>query len=204
MSYSSFTAEKLKEQFGVTQTIKTGLFSNVEAILPSKILKETIAYNVNFAILQGSEKARSEFIIAPILLEIKKKAEGKVSLFSGVKFDVDKNNKLDGICDFLISRSSYQAVLEAPVVVAVEAKRQDFEKGIAQCAAEMVASLIFNERKNTKVKVIYGCVTTGDVWRFLMLKENKVYVDSVAFDVNEDLGRILGILFAMSLDLIKT
>jgi hypothetical protein len=204
MSYSSFTAEKLKEQFGVTQTIKTGLFSNVEAILPSKILKETIAYNVNFAILQGSEKARSEFIIAPILLEIKKKAEGKVSLFSGVKFDVDKNNKLDGICDFLISRSSYQAVLEAPVVVAVEAKRQDFEKGIAQCAAEMIASLIFNERKGTKVKVIYGCVTTGDVWRFLMLKENKIYVDSVAFDVNEDLGRILGILFAMSLDLIKT
>ncbi|MCU0238099.1 MAG: hypothetical protein MUC29_01545 [Pyrinomonadaceae bacterium] len=204
MSYSSFTAEKLKERFGVTQTIKTGLFSNVEAILPSKILKETIAYNVNFAILQGSEKARSEFIIAPILLEIKKKAEGKVSLFSGVKFDVDKNNKLDGICDFLISRSSYQAVLEAPVVVAVEAKRQDFEKGIAQCAAEMIASLIFNERKGTKVKVIYGCVTTGDVWRFLMLKENKIYVDSVAFDVNEDLGRILGILFAMSLDLIKT
>jgi hypothetical protein len=204
MSYSSFTAEKLKEQFGVTQTFETGLFSKVEAILPSQILKETIAYNVNFAILQGSEKARSEFIIAPILLEIKKKAEGKVSLFSGVKFDVDKNNKLDGICDFLISRSSYQAVLEAPVVVAVEAKRQDFEKGIAQCAAEMIASLIFNERKGTKVKVIYGCVTTGDVWRFLMLKENKIYVDSVAFDVNEDLGRILGILFAMSLDLIKT
>jgi hypothetical protein len=204
MSYSSFTAEKLKEQFGVTQTFETGLFSEVEAILPSQILKETIAYNVNFAILQGSEKARSEFIIAPILLEIKKKAEGKISLFSGVKFDVDKNNKLDGICDFLISRSSYQAVLEAPVVVAVEAKRQDFEKGIAQCAAEMIASLIFNERKGTKVKVIYGCVTTGDVWRFLMLKENKIYVDSVAFDVNEDLGRILGILFAMSLDLIKT
>jgi hypothetical protein len=204
MPYSSFTAEKLKEQFGVTQTLKTGLFSDVEIILPSEILKETIAYNVNFAVLQGSEKARSEFIIAPILLEIKKKAEGKVSLFSGVKFDVDKNNKLDGVCDFLISRSSYQAVLEAPVVVAVEAKRQDFEKGIAQCAAEMIASLIFNERKDTKVKVIYGCVTTGDVWRFLMLKENKIYVDSVAFDVNEDLGRILGILFAMSLDLIKT
>ena len=202
MSYSSFTAEKLKDLFGVTQIWERGLFANVETLLPSETLREAIEYNVNFAIMQGSEKARSEFIIAPILLEVKKKSNGKVSLFSGVKFDVDKSKKLDGISDFLISRSPYQAVLEAPVVVAVEAKRQDFEKGIAQCAAEMIAALIFNERKGSKLSVIYGCVTTGDVWRFLRLKDNKVYVDSIAFDVNEDLERILGILYAMSLGLI--
>jgi hypothetical protein len=203
MSYSSFTAEKLKDQFGVEQIWKKDLFSGIEDLLPSAILREAIDYNVNFAIMQGSEKARSEFIIAPILLEVKKKSNGKVSLFSGVKFDVDKSKKLDGVSDFLISRSPYQVVLEAPVVVAVEAKRQDFEKGIAQCAAEMIAARIFNERKGLELKVIYGCVTTGDVWRFLLLKENKIFVDSIAFDVNEDLGRILGILYAMSLGLIS-
>ncbi len=202
MSYSSFTAEKLKDQFGVEQIWEKDIFASVETLLPSATLREAIDYNVNFAIMQGSEKARSEFIIAPILLEVKKKSNGKVSLFSGVKFDVDKSKKLDGISDFLISRSSYQVVLEAPVVVAVEAKRQDFEKGIAQCAAEMIAARIFNERKGSELKVIYGCVTTGDVWRFLLLKDNKIFVDSIAFDVNEDLERILGILYAMSLGLI--
>ncbi len=202
MSYSSFTAEKLKDQFAVEQIWEKDIFANVETLLPSETLREAIDYNVNFAIMQGSEKARSEFIIAPILLEVKKKSNGKVSLFSGVKFDVDKSKKLDGISDFLISRSSYQVVLEAPVVVAVEAKRQDFEKGIAQCAAEMIAAGIFNERKGLKLNVIYGCVTTGDVWRFLLLKKNRVYVDSIAFDVNEDLERILGILYAMALGLI--
>ncbi len=202
MSYSSFTAKKLKEQFGITQVFEKKLFANVKTIEASKWLRHSLDKNADFAVLQGSEKARSEFIIAPVLAELREIADGKISLFSGIRFDVDKSQKLEGECDFLISRSPDQAVLEAPVVVAVEAKRQDFEKGIAQCVAEMVASLIFNERKGSKLNVVYGCVTTGDVWRFLLLKENKVYVDSIAFDVNEDLERILGILFAMSLGLI--
>ena len=202
MSYSSFTAKKLKEQFGITQTFERKLFADVKAVKASKWLKHSLDKNADFAVMQGSEKARSEFIIAPVLAELREIADGKISLFSGVRFDVDKSQKLEGISDFLISRSPDQAVLDAPVVVAVEAKRQDFEKGIAQCVAEMYAARIFNDRKNSNIKDIYGCVTIGNGWQFLILKENKAIIEPTIFDLNEDLERILGILYAMSLGLI--
>ena len=202
MSYSSFTAKKLKEQFGITQAFERKLFADVKAVKASKWLKHSLDKNADFAVMQGSEKARSEFIIAPVLAELREIADGKISLFSGVRFDVDKSQKLEGISDFLISRSPDQAVLDAPVVVAVEAKRQDFEKGIAQCVAEMYAARIFNDRKNSNIKDIYGCVTIGNGWQFLILKENKAIIEPTIFDLNEDLERILGILYAMSLGLI--
>ena len=178
------------------------MFADVKAVKASKWLKHSLDKNADFAVIQGSEKARSEFIIAPVLAELREIADGKISLFSGVRFDVDKSQKLEGISDFLISRSPDQAVLDAPVVVAVEAKRQDFEKGIAQCVAEMYAARIFNDRKNSNIKDIYGCVTIGNGWQFLILKENKAIIEPTIFDLNEDLERILGILYAMSLGLI--
>jgi hypothetical protein len=203
MSYSSFTAKKLKEQFGITQVFERKIFANVKPIEASKWLKHSLDKNADFAVLQGSEKARSEFIIAPVLAELREIADGKISLFSGVRFDVDKSQNLEGVSDFLISRSPDQAVLDVPVVVAVEAKRQDFEKGIAQCVAEMYAARIFNERKNSDIKDIYGCVTIGNGWQFLILKENRAIIEPTIYDLNEDLERILGILYAMSLGLIS-
>ena len=201
MPYSRFTDEELKEEFGIEKQYLPSYFADYKEFPASALLRETLRDNVSFALAQGSEKARSEFIIAPVLAEIRKIAKGEISLFSGIKFDVDKSRRLDGVCDFLISRSSYQSILEAPVVVGVEAKRQDFEKGMTQCIAEMIAARIFNERRNKPIKYIYGCVTIGNAWQFLALKADKAIIDTTIYDVNEDLARILGILYAMSLDL---
>lgn len=57
----------------------------------------------------------------------------------------------------------------------VEAKNENFKNGIAQTTAEMLATRIFNERKGLVLPEIYGAVTTGDIWRFSMLKGNTVY-----------------------------
>ena len=63
------------------------------------------------------------------------------------------------------------------MVTLVEAKRDDFEKGLAQCLAEMVAAQIFNEKNQTAIETIYGVITNGTTWRFLQLKEKNVEVN---------------------------
>jgi hypothetical protein len=198
MSYSSFTNEKIKDKFGVEQTLKRGIFDNLPKRTPSNWLLETLSKTRDFALSQGSEKARSEYIIAPVFYELREQSEQQISIFSGRKFDIDKKQQLDGFCDFLVSRSPSQVILESPVMVAVEAKQDKFEKGTTQCIAEMIAARIFNERKGNPQKQIYGCVTTGVGWLFLVLDNNNAFVDTTIFDVTNDLEQILGILWAMS------
>jgi hypothetical protein len=203
MSYSKFTAKELKQQFGIEQVFMENLFSQTKPRVINDWLKSFLHETIEFALAQNTEKARSEFIIAPVFLELRRQAEEKISIFSGIEFNVDKKLKLTGACDFLVSRSTYQKVLESPVIIAVEAKRQDFEKGYDQCFAEMIAARIFNEREGKPIKRIYGTVTTGDVWRFLMLEGDKALIETVSFDIREDLERILGILWAMTFDEVK-
>ena len=203
MSYSSFTNEKIKDKFGVEQTLRRGIFDNLPNRAASKWLLETLSKTRDFALSQGSEKARSEYIIAPVFYELREQSEQRISIFSGRKFDIDKNQQLDGFCDFLVSRSPSQVILESPVMVAVETKQDKFEKRTTQCIAEMIAARIFNERKGNPQKQIYGCVTTGVGWLFLVLEDKNAFVDTTIFDVTNDLEQILGILWAMSFGEIK-
>jgi hypothetical protein len=122
MSYSSFTSKDLKEKFGIIQEIKSNIFTNVPARQISNLLKTNLQRHTKLALAQGLEKARSEFIIAPILAELYDQAENELSLFSGWELNVDFELGLFGRCDFLISRSNNQTYLESPIVVAVEAK----------------------------------------------------------------------------------
>ncbi len=198
MSYSKFTIEDLESKFGVRQVFTPSLFSGVKPKPISEWLKSTLVQTIPFALMNDSEKARSEYIIAPIFFELHQQSNEQLSVFSGIKFNVDRQNKLTGECDFLVSLSSNQTFLEAPVVVAVEAKRQDYKQGYVQCIAEMIAANIFNANRNKPKDVMYGCVTIGNVWQFLKLKDKKAFIDTTAFDVNEDIERIFGILWAMS------
>ncbi len=198
MSYSNFTIEDLESKFGVRQVFMPSLFSGIKPKPIGNWLKNLLVETVPFALMNDSEKARSEYIIAPVFFELRKQSNEQLSVFSGIKFNVDRKNSLTGECDFLVSRSDNQTFLEAPVVVAVAAKRQDFKKGYVQCIAEMIAARKFNENRNKLYDVVYGCVTTGDAWRFLYLKEKTAFIDTTTFDLNEDLERILGILWAMS------
>jgi hypothetical protein len=190
----------LKETFGVEQVFRSGVFPRIAPRPASEMLKTMLAKQIPFALAQGSEKARSEYIIAPVFFELREQAEQKISIFSGIRFDVDRKRKLEGWCDFLVSRSPYQSALEAPVLVAVEAKREDFEQGTNQCVAEMIAARIYNERRSVVTRYVYGCVTTGDVWRFLVLRGQQAIIETTTFDIRDDLERILGNLWAMSFD----
>ncbi len=162
----------------------------------SNYFEEIITENLILAISINTEKARSEFIIAPILAEIRKMFNKKISLFSGIEFNVDKAKDLVGFCDFMISNSPEQFFLKAPVIAIVEAKNANIMNGLGQCAAEMVASKIFNETEGIVLQKIYGVITSGNIWKFLKLENNIVYIDVDDYVIKE-LPVIIGILCSM-------
>ncbi|OAD23806.1 hypothetical protein THIOM_000351 [Candidatus Thiomargarita nelsonii] len=195
MAYENFSIEQIESDFSIKIQDVHNLFGSVEPIEPSERLLSLLEEFVPLGSAIGTEKARSEFIIAPILAEVKKLTGNKVSLFSGNKFDVDKEKGLNGFCDFMFSFSSSQLTLSAPVIAIVEAKNENINSGFGQCMAEMVAAQIYNRKKKTIVDSVYGCVTTGSVWRFLTLSNNTIYLDSIEYYLDQ-LSKILGIFIA--------
>ena len=133
MSYSDFTLKRVKDELNVTVVADRDLFSNIQEIQISEYLSATLNYNVPLATAVGTEKARSELIIANILLEVRKISDNKISFFSGVNLDVDKEKGLTGFCDFIISKSQEQFYISAPIVVVVEAKNEYIAGGLGQC-----------------------------------------------------------------------
>jgi hypothetical protein len=195
MSYENFTIESVENNFAVTLRIESNLFANVAPFEPSERLVSLLEEFTPLASAIGTEKARSEFIIAPILAEVKKRATTPVSLFSGTRFDVDKERGLNGFCDFMFSLSSSQLTLTAPVIAIVEAKNDNINSGFGQCMAEMIAAQIYNQQREKPLKTIYGCVTTGSIWRFMKLVDNIIYVDNSEYYLDQ-LAKILGIFVA--------
>ena len=177
MAYSDFTLRKVKQSFGLTAVEGGRFLPEVEPIAPSPILAGLLEDTVPWAIAVGTEKAKSELIIAPALLEVKRLLNHQISVFSGTDFTVDIAAGLDGVCDFLISRSPEQFDIETPAVVLVEAKRDNINSGLGQCIAEMVAAQRFNEANNNPIPTIYGSVTSGTAWRFMKLEGQIVTID---------------------------
>jgi hypothetical protein len=177
MPYSQFTIDKVKRDLGLTIVEGVRFFPDTmeSVILSSRI--ETILEDLPWAIAVGTEKARSEAIINPILLEVRRILNKQISVFSGEQFDVDVDAGLNGVCDFLISRSPEQLTVEAPAMVVVEAKKADLKLGLGQCIAEMLAVQLFNQASGQEIKSVYGSVSSGTQWRFLKLEEKTVTVD---------------------------
>ena len=196
MSYSDFDLKKVKQTLGVNLIEQQNLFCNIEAIIISDYLKETLNENIPLARAINTEKARSELIISNMLVELRKLLKHKISLFSGIEFNVDKQKGLCGFCDFIISASQEQLILNSPIIAVVEAKNENIIAGLGQCIAEMVAAKLFNELENEVIKNIYGVVTTGTTWKFLKMQGVNVYIDLDDYPI-ETPDKILGILLAM-------
>jgi hypothetical protein len=193
MAYSDFTLTKVKEELGLTVTEGHHLFDKVTPLEPSDHLKESLKRSEPFVTLVNTEKVRSEFLIAPVLGEVRERAKRSASLFSGTDFTVDPEKGLQGFCDFILSRSPEQVEITAPVVTITEAKNENIQRGLGQCLAEMVAAQIFNQQKGQWVDRIYGAVTTGSLWRFLVLKDNQAWIDQPEYFIG-NVDKILAIL----------
>lgn len=177
MPYSQFTIEKVKQDFRLTTVEGVRFFpDSLEPIVPSPRL-QGILEDLPWAIAVDTEKARSEVIINPVLLEVRRILDRQISVFSGEELNVDVSVGLNGVCDFLISRSPEQLTVEAPTIVIVEAKKSDLKSGLGQCIAEMVAAQRFNQAKEQPITAVYGSVSSGTQWRFLKLEGQTVTID---------------------------
>ena len=194
MPYSDFTLVSVEHAFELRRHEVLGLFVDVLPCAPTPRLEDAIAEGVPLAGAINTEKARSELLIMPVLLDVRRHFPGQVSLFSGVLFDVDPSRGLNGYCDFLLSRGPSQMVLTAPVAVVVEAKNENLMSGIGQCLATMVAARCFNTQAQTGVTMILGAVTSGTRWKFLRLAGDDATMDLDEYDLQHDVARILGIL----------
>jgi hypothetical protein len=192
MPYSQITLKQLVDEFNLTLEEKTRLFPNVQPVSSTELLSMTLQETLPLATAINSEKARAELIIAPVLLEVKRKMNYQIGLFSGNDFTVDPSRGLNGSPDFLITRSAEQYYISAPVITIVEAKNENINFGLGQCGAEMLAAQIFNERENSSVDSIYGCVTTGVLWKFLRLQNQTLFIDITEIPI-EPVERLLGI-----------
>jgi hypothetical protein len=194
MAYSEFELSDLTPKLGVAVADHPDLFPGVPGVPLSPAVEGLLRLYFPLAIANSTEKARSELLIAPVLADAREQLGRKVSLFSGWDFVVDRSRGLNGVCDYILCRSPQQEFITAPVAVVVEAKNENIKGGLGQCGAEMVAARLFNERAGTGIETVFGCVTSGNVWRFLRLKENDLLIEQTEYHLLTQSDKIVGIL----------
>ncbi len=192
MAFRDFSFPAVQHQLNIT--IDEGDFTT--AVAPMDLREsfvEQVNAGVELALAINTEKARSEFIIAPILLELKRNLPGSFGLFSGVELNVDPEQGLNGVCDFILTKSPMQLIMSAPVVSIVEAKNDNVHYGFGQNIAQMVAAWEFNQKAGTTIQTVFGAVTTGTAWQFMKLQVRNLMIDRREYYVT-DLAKIMGIL----------
>lgn len=156
--------------------------------IPALFLNE---FDFNLTVMDAfsSEAARCELVIFPVIREVYKRYSTKAALWIQKSFVVD--GKLNGTPDYMLSRKSSlgKTILETPLVLLVEAKRNDFEQGWGQCLAEMVAA----DRLNASARPIYGIVTDGKLWEFGRLNY-QVFTKNTASYTITDLKKLFSVL----------
>ena len=195
MPYSQFnTLAKALKAFNLSVQEQRFLPS-LPPIAPSAVLQGFLDETLPAA-ASGSEKVRSEGIIYPVLVEVRKILDRQVSVFSGEDFTVDEAQGLNGVVDFLVSRSPIISTILTPVAAIVEAKKGDITTGLGQCVAEMVAAHLFNQQNEQPIATIYGSVSNGTQWRFLKLEDQVVTIDLTDYPL-PPVDQILGFLVWM-------
>jgi hypothetical protein len=190
IEYSKFTLEQLKDNFQLDIQVSKIFDESIPSQIPSEFLLSVLKSSEVLTLT--SEKEKSEGIIFPVMIELKKLNLEKISIFSGRTLDADSDKGLSGECDFIISNKPNLFDVDVPIIALIEAKKDDTSNGIAQCIAQMMGSKLFNEKHNKIFPSIYGCVSTGYEWKFLKMEGHNVTIDSKIYFLPQ-LDRILGI-----------
>lgn len=192
MAYRDFKMEDLEAKFGIREIGKQ-IFdpSKVKRIEPSDKLV-TDLLEARFITL-STEKAVSERLVAPVLVEIKKRNLEDIQIFSGEIIKADSKQGLNGEIDFIFSRTPETLKPKNPLLIVTESKLGLIDGSVNQAAAQMIGIRVFNEKRNYPKTIIYGSVTDGTTWRFLKLDDNNFYVDTNKFTI-DNLPLLLGVL----------
>src|SRR5437016_6220807 len=131
MAYKDFTLESAEGAFGLVAQ-PGDLFPGLGPAPVPDWLRDLLQRGQRAAALV-SEKARSEFLVVPVLLAAQEFAAGAVAIYSGQRLDVDPERGLVGECDYILALTPPVPRLRAPLVTILEAKKGDIEAGLGQC-----------------------------------------------------------------------
>ncbi len=131
-----------------------------------------------------NEITRREFLIAPILSQIRRITESKLRSEYWFEF----NHQLKGSLDYYLKSENDLLV--------VEAKNADLSNGFTQLAVELIA---LDKAEETDKNVIFGVVSTGQEWQFGKLDrtEKRIYQDINLYVLPNNLENILRILIGI-------
>lgn len=193
MVYSDFTYPQVITDLGLTQVSTPDLFSQVPPVAPSAATAAILPAAIRLGTTAHTEAARSTWMVGNVLLDLWGRYAGQLNLSAGVTLNADPEAGLTGVCNFLIGRGPQLPHVTAPVCVIFEAKNDSIQDGFGQCIAAMVGVQRFNRRTGRDIDPVYGCSTTGSLWRFLTLSGTTVTIDQTEYSIAQ-VDRILGIL----------
>ena len=162
MAFSDFkTISEVQEKFRIIYTEDD--FVEAEPSNPSEEFLRDFEFTREHINVFASEAARCETIIFPVLKERYKTYADRYALW--VKQSITYDDILNGTPDYFIATRSElgKTVVGSPLILLVEAKKNDFEQGWGQCLAELVAAQKINDDTTFPV---YGIVTDGSLWQF--------------------------------------
>jgi hypothetical protein len=198
MAYRDFSYPRVLTALGLDH--RQGDLSEGAALLP--VSPEFAAFfEEGLAIAVGplgvcTEKAKSEFLIAPLLVELRRSMGRAFSVFSGMELKVNRARGLNGACDFVLTRGGNQHLREAPIVGILEAKNEDFSRqGLGQLIAAMYAAQLRDRRYGWASSRVFGARTTGRAWQLLRLEGSALTLDHTTYRAS-DLPLLMGILKA--------
>ena len=187
MGYSNFKKiSQVTKKFGLDARL-ISLFPPVKSVEPSNWLSTSLDFAIKMPLT--NEKNKSERLVSPILMEVALAYSEQITLFSGEEIFINSNDDLSDPCDFFFALHPPKPYLDTPIISFAEAKDEDLDWGIAQCAAQVYAASLFNIQEGKNLPILYGCVTDGVEWQFLKFENNVFYVDTKTMT---DLGQVLG------------
>jgi hypothetical protein len=192
MSFQDFSFPQVQRDLGLTLD-EADLYSHAPVLALREEFAAALAEGTTLALAVNTEKAKSEFIIAPLLLELRRSMRDRFGLFSGVELTVDPARGLNGVCDFIITKSAKQFVLSAPLIAIVEAKNDNLRSGLGQCIASMYAAQLLNQQSSPPIEAVFRVITTGSAWKFLRMQQALLTLDIKEYYI-DNAGKILGIL----------
>ena len=198
MGYSNFRKiSQVTNRFGLDHQLGS-IFTKIKPVKPSRWLRESLEIAIEMPLT--NEKSKAERLISPVLSEVVRAYREQLTLFSGEELSVDAAQDLAGPCDFFFALHPPKMEMEAPVISLVEAKDEDMDWGLGQCAAQMYGAYLFNEQHQKPAKIVYGCATTGVEWKFLKFENNIFTIDRHSMT---EMSQVLGAWHQILLSLIK-
>ena len=181
-NFASFNKTQAFKQLNLTDLIPWGI--EAQPVQPSNFFQKRLERLQRFD-LESYEESKKLLIDA--FLEEGLEGFNRFKIWKGAGLESDVTG---GNVDYLVAeRKRY---LEAPFLCVVEAKKDDFEQGLAQCLVEMQACQWQNRKLGKEIDVL-GIVTNGDGWRFYKLTTQGSVYETLLYGIAH-IEEILGLL----------